>query len=59
MSWIKKDEYYLKNSDGHTITKSESGNFKYALYVHAKSLNAIWFYSTSEEAINKHLKFKK
>ena len=59
MSWIKKDEYYLQNTDGHTITKSESGIFKYALYVHAKSLNAIGFYSTSEEAIKTHSELKK
>ena len=59
MSWIKKDDYYLKNTDGHTITKSESGIFKYALYVHAKRLNAIGFYRTSEEAINKHFELKK
>ena len=59
MIWIRKDDYYLKNTDGHTITKSETGKFKYALYVHAKSLNAIGFYSTSEEAIKTHEELKK
>ena len=59
MSWTKKDDYYLQNTDGHTITKSESGKFKYALYVHAKSLNALGFYSTSEEAIKTHAELKK
>ena len=59
MNWVKKDEYYLQSTDGHTITKSESGQFKYALYVHAKSLNAIGFYSKSKEAIKAHLELKK
>ena len=59
MSWTKKDDYYLQNTDGNTITKSESGQFKYALYVHSKSLNAIGFYSTSKEAIKTHAELKK